>query len=157
MAGTPREAPAWFVARLRQYPDFVELRFNEQLERWEFVFLSAANKPVSQFYGRQVNPFTGERIAPDPVTGLLPFRDLDDTACGEILKSLDETFIGRREGPGTWRRQAAEANAFNRAAHERQVAQRADDFAYAIQQVDIRRPWMTHHGPRAPKLMRKHA
>lgn len=147
-----REAPADFVAQLkREFPDFVEVRFNEQVGRWEFVLLSAANRPVSQFLGWDRNPLTGEKIEPDPVTGLLPFRDLDPTAQNEIIDNMRRTFLGNRhDGDGTWQRKADNANRYNRELRLQNAKRRAEDFAYMLQQVDLRRPWVKFH-KRGPK------
>lgn len=141
-----REAPAWFVARLRQYPDFIDVRFNDALARWEFVFTSAAGLPVSQFFGRQTNPLTGAVIEPDEF-GLLPFRDLDDSACHEILASCDSTYLGNREdGVRDWKEKSDVARRYNAELRRRSAKQRGEDFAYLIQQMDIRRPgWVKDH------------
>lgn len=142
-----REAPAAFVAQLRaEFPDFVELRFNEQVGRWEFITLSAAGRPVSQFYGRDRDEQTGAPIEPDPVSGLLPFRDLDPTAQHEILENMRRTFIGNRhDGPGTWSRKAERARAHNNELRRARARERAEDYAYMLQQVDLRRPWVKFH------------
>lgn len=140
-----REAPEWFVRRLQQFPDFIGVRFNETLSRWEFQFASAAGLPTSQFYGWTANPLTGAVIEPDAY-GLLPFRDLTDDACQEILTSCERTFLGNREdGAGTWKRQSDRTLRHNAGIRRRSATQRAEDFAYAMQQVDLRRPWLKHH------------
>src|SRR5690348_13648115 len=98
MATQRREPPAHFVRRLRAaFPDFVDLRFNDVVSRWEFIFLSAAGRPVSQFYGWYRNPLTGKPIQPDPYSNLQPFRDLDPAAQDEIFASCQQTFIGKEK------------------------------------------------------------
>lgn len=143
------EAPAWFVARLRQYPDFIAVRYNEQIGgRWEFSFKSVVGLPVSQFFGWEKNPLTGETLAADPVSGLLPFRDLTPDACHEILASCDATYLGNREdGHRDWKQKATKANRFNTDLRKSRAKQRGDDFAYMLQQVDLRRPWLKDHTP----------
>lgn len=142
-----REAPAWFVARLKTFPDFVEVRYNLAVNRWEFVFRSAAGQAVSQFFGWDKNPLTGEAIPPDPVTGLPPFRDLTPEACRDILASCERTFIGNRaDGAGSWKRQIAERARHNRELRVAKARARAAEYAYLIQQVDVRRPgWKLDH------------
>lgn len=140
-----RSVPDWFVRRLREFPDFLDVRFNEALSRWEFQFQSAAGRPTSQFFGWDRNPMTGAVIEPDEY-GLLPFRDLDDAACAEIITTCERTFIGNRsDGAGTWKRQSDRTLEYNAGIRSRSAKQRADDYAYAIQQVDLRRPWLKHH------------
>jgi hypothetical protein len=151
---TSREAPAWFVARLRQYPDFLGVRFNEELARWEFLFKSVAGLETSQFYGWDRNPLTGAVIEPDEF-GLLPFRDLDDTACHEILRSCDTTYLGNREdGVRDWKEKSEMARRYNAALRRKSAHQRGQDFAYLIQQMDIRRPgWKKDHPHRPNRII----
>jgi hypothetical protein len=140
-----RSAPDSLVRRLREFPDFLDVRFNESLSRWEFQFSSAAGLPTSQFFGWDRNPLTGAVIEPDEF-GLLPFRDLDDVACAEIIASCERTFIGNRaDGAGTWKKQSDQTLAYNAGVRRRSAVKRADDYAYAVQQVDLRRPWLKHH------------
>jgi hypothetical protein len=147
-----RQAPEWFVARMRQFPDFLDVRYNDVVGRWEFSFMSAANLPVSQFFGLEKNPLTGAPIEPDPVSGLLPFRDLDDTACHEIVKNCERTFLGNRvDGAGTWKKQIAERSEYNRGLRQESARKRGEDFAYLIQQFDLRRPWVKEHGEEAAR------
>jgi hypothetical protein len=134
------------VAQLREFPDFRECRFNEAVNRWEFVFLSVAGVETSQFLGWYKNPLTGQAIEPDPVTGLLPFRDLDDTAQAEILENCKRTFLGNRaDGAGTWQRQFDQARAHNTHMRKESARKRGEDFAYLISQMDLRRPWVKYH------------
>lgn len=140
-----RSAPEWFLARMRQFPDFVECRFNDQLSRWEFVMKSAAGLDTSQFFGWDRNPLTGASIEPDEY-GLLPFRELTDDACQEILRSCERTFLGNRaDGAGTWKEQSTRAQAFNKAIRQKSAKDRAENFSFALKEVDLRRPWMKHH------------
>lgn len=150
MIGSVREAPAAFVAELRRrWPDFQLIRWNDTASRWEFVFTSAAGQPVSTFYGWTRNPLTGEAIGIDPETGLTPFRDLDAAAQAEIIAVGEATYIGNRvDKDFTWRARTKRIMAENDAAHRARRRVHAEDFAYALQQVDIRRPgWRKDHQP----------
>lgn len=141
-----REPPADFVAKLRaEFPDFQELRFNVTLGRWEFVFLSVVGRPVSQFFGWDRNPVTGEPLQADPATGLLPFRDLDAVAQAEILKSCRDTYLAKDAAVQTWADKAKDARRHNVELRRKKARQRGEDFAYMIQQVDLRRPWVKYH------------
>lgn len=145
--------PEAFDRRLKElFPDFVEGRYNTAVGRFEFVFNSAANRPVSQFWGWDRNSITGAKIEPDPVTGLLPFRDLDPAAQQEIIDSCTRTFIGNRaDGDGTWQQKATKARQYNADKRTTSATQRGKEFAYLIRQVDIRRPgWKKDH-PRSTK------
>ena len=71
-----------------------DLRYNETVGRWEFVLPEADGSCRSQFWSWFKDPRTGQPLSPDPVSGLLPFRDLDDGAMREALRNLEETFIG---------------------------------------------------------------
>jgi hypothetical protein len=134
----------------RRWPDFQDVRFNEALSRWEFVFTSAAGLPVSQFYGWEVNPLTGEAIEPDPVTGLLPFRDLTPEAIADIIKVGERTYLGKRtEGARDWRDSIQQKMRHNRDVKQKDWVRRGEDFAYLIKQVDLKRPWVKHHVPAA--------
>jgi hypothetical protein len=144
MAG--REAPAGFVAELkRRCGTDWDVRWNDELHRWEFTSLSAAGRPVSQFWGWFKNPLTGEPIPPDPVTGLAPFRDLDATAQVEALQNLERSFLGNREdGAGTWVKQFQARHRFNESLKAASRRERAEGFATLIKEVDLKRPWLKH-------------
>lgn len=144
-APATREPPADFVAKLREFPDFQELRFNVLLGRWEFVFLSVAGRPVSQFFGWDRNPLTGAPVTADPDTGLLPFRDLDAVAQAEILQACRETYLAKDADVETWAQKAKAAREHNVALRQASAKRRADDYAYLIQQMDLRRPWVKYH------------
>lgn len=141
------EPPTEFVAELRRrFSDFVDLRWNEVVSRWEFVFLSAVNRPVSQFWGWFYNPLTRERLEPDPMTGLMPFRGLEPEAQAEILKNLDESFLGnRQDGAGTWEKHFDNVVEFNKQVKATSLKRRGETYAQLIKEVDLRRPWLKHH------------
>ena len=107
--------PEW-VARVRAITGCPTdtIRANELLHRYEFVLAGADGVPRSQFLGVWRNPMTGEPIAPDPVTGLFPFRDLDEAAMGEVCASLVKTFVGNpHDGAGSPRKEVLKRRAWN--------------------------------------------
>lgn len=136
-----------FVAELRRrFPDVRDLRWNDAIDRWELISDSAAGRPVSQFWGWFVDPFTGQTIEPDPVTGLVPFRDLVSRADQQqLLDNLEKGFRFQRGNPANWRQQITERSAWNADQKRQRVRARAQDFAYMLQQVDLRRPWRKFH------------
>lgn len=147
-----RNPPADFVVRLKALcgADW-SVRYNEEVCRWEFLSTSAGGMRVSQFFGWFTNPLTKEKIEPDGVTGLLPYRDLTPDAQAEILKNLEVSYIGNREdGAKNWEEYSGQRINYNNAINARVRKQRADDFAYSLQQVDLRRPWVKYH-PRGGK------
>lgn len=91
--------PAW-IAALRALTgcETDTIRFNTLLHRWEFSMAGADGVSRSQFLGVFSAPV-------DPVTGLHPFRELDDDAMLEALANLEKTFVGNRhDGAGSpWR------------------------------------------------------
>lgn len=147
-----REAPAAFVAEMRRkFADFRDVRWNEQVGRWEFVFLSAMNRECSQFLGWSHNPLTGETIEPDPVSGLLPMRELDVEAQAYVIASCEKTYIGNPvDGASSWAEHFRKGIEHNKRVHLNRRRAQTDDFAYAMQQVDLRKPWVKEH-PRSTK------
>jgi hypothetical protein len=142
-----REPPVEFVQRLKLLcgSDW-DCRWNIEVGRWEFLSTSAGGMRVSQFWGWFRNPLTGAKVEPDPMTGLVPFRDLDLTAQNEILKSLDETYIGNREdGARDWEKWSGDRIRYNMELDKAKRRKKAEDYAYALQQVDLRRPWVKFH------------
>ena len=159
MATQRREPPAHFVRRLRAaFPDFVDIRFNEAVSRWEFIFLSAAGREVSQFYGWTKNPLTGAAIQPDSYTTLHPFRDLDTRAQEEIIAACQETFIGNEKdatgyGFHDYEKRVRRLTNENYDKYDRARRQAATDWADAVAEVDIRRPgWLKDHSPEGKRL-----
>jgi hypothetical protein len=132
-----KEAPAWFVLEMRKrFPDFVSVEWNQLLSRWSFCFLSAANKPVHQFLGVTKNPLTGQAIEPDPVTGLLPFKDLTIDSMQEVLKSCEQTYIGNRyDGTGSQKGELTKKIKYNKKVHQAQVKDRANTYADMISEI----------------------
>jgi hypothetical protein len=96
-----REPKASWVRALRDLTGFEQddIRWNEGLGRWEFLLTCGDSVVRSQFWGH----FDREV---DPVTGLYPFRDLDDDAMREALANLAKTFVGNpHDGAGSPRRE----------------------------------------------------
>lgn len=152
---TSHEPPADFVRRLHAaFPDFVDLRWNTHFSRWEFIFLSAAGRPVSQFWGWTRNPLTGEPIAPDPDTLLPPFRDLDASAQEEIMRNCEQTFIGNRaDATRDWRGRFRAVREHNESLRAARHKQRGQDFADMLAEFDIRRPgWLKESSPEYRRL-----
>lgn len=111
-----REAKPEWLAQLRALEGCAEaeIRWNQTVGRWEFILVGADGKPRSQFWG-QFYDDRGRPTKPDPVTGLYPFRDLDDTGMREAIANLEKTFIANRyDGAGTTRREVLRRYRFNR-------------------------------------------
>lgn len=143
-----RQADPSFVAELRRrFPDVRDLRWNDAVNRWELISDSAAGRPVSQFWGWFHDPFTGQKLEPDPVTGLLPFRDLATVEEKQLLiANLEKGFRFGRGADGTdWYSHIKKRSEWNTEQKRERIKQRAQDFAYMLQQVDLRRPWRKFH------------
>lgn len=132
---TDRTIPAAWVARLRALTgsELDDVRWNETVGRYEFILREADGVPRSQFWGWFADPRTGLPIPPDEVTGLPPYRALDEAAFTEALANLERTFIGNRwDGDGTPRRRVRNRMRRNREmkrAHYRRAAEAFADMA----------------------------
>ncbi len=96
--------PSWVRAlRTLTGNESDDIRFNEALGRWEFLLMSADGVSRSQFWGRFDQTV-------DPLSGLHPYRELDDVTMIEALANLEKTFVANpHDGAGTpadevWRR-----------------------------------------------------
>jgi len=112
------------------------VRYNEEVNRWEFVLMSGDGISRSQFWGWFRNPFTGQPLEPDDLTGMYPFRELDDDGMIEALANLEKTFVGNpHDGHTTTGRSTAthkevrKRMAFNRDEGVRRWKQGGEDFA----------------------------
>lgn len=116
--------PEWIIALRRlEGCSAADIRWNDTLGRWEFVLDGADGVPRSQFYGWFNQPV-------DPVSGLHPFRDLDDAGMREVLASLERTYVGNRhDGAGTTRREVARRYRFNREHMRKQYRAAGEAFA----------------------------
>ncbi len=118
----PKES---WVRALRDLPGCADddLRWNEQLHRWEFVLRGADGVPRSQFFGDFRQPV-------DPVTGLYPFRDLDDDAMLEVLANLQKTFVGNpHDGAGSTQKEVLRRHRGNQAEGRRRYLKAGEAFA----------------------------
>lgn len=107
--------PKW-LARLRGLHGCAEasIRFNYDVGRWEFILPSADGVPRSQFWGLFKNPITGQQLEPDKVTGLYPFRDLDDAGMEEAIANLEKTYVANpHDGAGSPRKEVQRRIDFN--------------------------------------------
>lgn len=123
-----RTVPKRWLAQLRAVSTAdADLRFNETVGRWEFRIKDALGELQSQFYGWFHDPVTGARIQSDPVTGLLPFRELDDEGMRVVCRNLRETALWNPyNGLGTTRKTVAARMRHNRDLREKLRAQRVE-------------------------------
>lgn len=150
MSGSVREPPREFEAKLRaMWPDFRRIEWDHTYSRWRFFFTSAAGRECSTIYCWDRNPITGGPASVDPMTGLRPFRDLDADAQREIIYHGERTSLTNPyNGPGTWENHTIRHMREQKQEHATKRAHHAEDYAYALQQVDLRRPWVKDHQPK---------
>lgn len=99
------------------------IRWNMEVGRWEFVLTEADGVKRSQFWGWFNRPI-------DRVSGLYPFRDLDDDALLEALGNLERTFVANRhDGAGSNRREVLKRMRYNRELKRRQFKTAGEAFA----------------------------
>ena len=123
---TPR--PEWVAALRSLVGSGADLRFNESVGRWEFLLPEADGKCRSQFWGHFDKP-------KDPVTGMPPFRDLNDGEMRIALRNLEKTFIGNPfDGAGTTRREVAQRIGYNKDRFTEGQRVRSVDFADYVHQ-----------------------
>ena len=123
--------PSW-VRALRALTGFEQddIRYNETLSRWEFVLTCGDGVRRSQFWGVYKNPLNGMPVKPDPMTGLHPFRELDDDAMRDALKNLESTFVANPfDGAGSTKKEVMKRIEENRAEGQRRYKQGGEDFA----------------------------
>jgi hypothetical protein len=123
--------PEW-IAALKAVDGGAELRWNSTVGRWEFILSSADGVPRSQFWGWFYRIERGKRVptTPDPVTGLYPFRDLDDDAMREAIDNLTRSFIGNPfDGAGTTRREVMRRYRYNRELQSQKYREAGEAFA----------------------------
>ena len=110
-----RTVPARWLIQLRAVSPEADLRFNEQVGRWEFLIKNAEGKHQSQFYGRFHDATSGQKMKPDPRTGMFPFRELDDEGMREVCRNLQLTAIWNpHDGAGTTQKQVVQNLIHNR-------------------------------------------
>ena len=116
--------PGW-VRRLRDATGSQDsdIRFNEAVGRWEFLVPAASGGLETQFFGWFDEPA-------DPVTGVYPFRDLDEQAMTEVLGSLTMTRLDNRfDGVGSTRKEMLRRYRGNKAAGRAQHLRKGELFA----------------------------
>lgn len=141
-----REAPAWFRQELRRrFGAGHDAEWDGVLQRWVIVSPSAAGYPTRQVVAWYRDPKTGLPTRPD-VAGILPFRELDDDCCHEILRNMEASSLtNRHDGAGTWKEKMRRAQAHNDAIVAKNTREAARLYVDAISEVDLRRPWLKHH------------
>jgi hypothetical protein len=118
----PDLKPEWLAA-LRAVDDKADLRFNTAVNRWEFILTGADMQPRSQFWC----DFDGDR---DPVTGMKPYRELNDAQMRIALENLQRTFVGNPyDGEGTVQRDVGRRYFFNKYLQEQRWQQRGAEYA----------------------------
>lgn len=123
--------PEW-VAALRALDGCAQadIRFNPAVGRWEFLLPGADQVVRSQFWCWFRDPQTNAPIPPDPVTGLGPFRELDDDAMREALHNLEVSFVGNRhDGAGSARKEVLRRVRFNRDLQQAKYRAAGEAFA----------------------------
>lgn len=121
-----RTVPARWLAQLRAVSTAdATLGFNEVVGRWEFRLRGADGALHSQFYGWFHDPVTGVRLQSDPVTGLLPFRELDDAGMAEVCRNLQATALWNpHDGQGTTQRTVRSRQRYNQELKDKIDARR---------------------------------
>ena len=123
--------PEW-VAELRQrYGDQVRLSWNEAVGRWSFDILCVDGVHRPQFWQWQRNA-AGTPLKPDPISGLLPFRDLDDASFREACRNLDKTYLAAPGAAQTAQRHSQMMLAHNRGLRDKVRAERQADGEYWV-------------------------
>ncbi len=99
------------------------IRWNEALSRWEFLLTGADGEVRSQFWGHYDQ-------ATDPVTGMYPARELDDSSMREALANLTKTFVGNPyDGAGSVQEEVYERHKFNLKHLRAQYVEAGEAFA----------------------------
>lgn len=124
--------------------------YDETAGRYAVKSLSVSGREVTQFWCRFHDATTGAPLAPDPITGLHPYRDLDEQAQEEMIRNLDRSYIGSTGyGEVDWMRTLQARRVHNASVFRQKVKQRAQQFADLLSSFDIRRPgWKKETGGR---------
>jgi len=137
------EPKAEWLQRLRQLDDKADLRFNYEANRWEFILTCADGKPRSQFWcqfdakrwERYTDPITGvtvEQQVPDrdPVTGMMPYRELNDREFAVAIANLEKSFVANPfDGAGTTRKEMLRRYHWNKAHTAKLFREAGEQFA----------------------------
>ena len=126
-----REPKDAWVASLRRLTgnETDDIRWNEAVGRWEFLLMSGDGISRSQFWGHFDIPV-------DPLSGLHPYRELDDDSMRDALHNLTKTFVGNpldghtsTQGSTATFKEVETRMRWNKAEGERRWKQGGDDFA----------------------------
>jgi len=99
------------------------IRWNAHVSRYEFILTEADGVPRSQFWCQ----FDGER---DPVTGMKPYRPLNDAEMQVALANLQRTFVANPfDGNGTVQREVGRRYFFNKRLQEQRYKERGEEYA----------------------------
>lgn len=124
-----REPKREWLAALRQVcGDHVRLSWNETVGRWQFDVLCVDGEYRAQFLCQTHHPVTGEKLAED-AHGYLPFRELNDEVMREVIRNLEQTYLGNpHDGAGTAKRHVARRAHFNDRHAQKNKQTRLNDF-----------------------------
>lgn len=148
MAAT-RTAPAWFRAELlRRFGSGHDAVWDATYQRWAIISPSAVGYPTRQLVLQRVDRH-GNPTVPD-IAGILPFRDLDDDCCHEILRNMEASSLtNRHDGAQTWEKKAEQITAHNAAVSDAYVKTAAGLYVDSLAEMDLKRPWVKHHSRNA--------
>lgn len=85
--------PEWVTALRDACGDHVRLSWNATVGRWQFDVLCVDGEYRAQFLCQTHHPVTGAKLEAD-AHGYLPFRDLNDEVLREVIRNLQQTYIG---------------------------------------------------------------
>lgn len=144
-----RQPPDAFVERLRTtFPgEGWTCSWDPDVGRWRISGLSASGSPIHQWVCWYRDATTGEPIAPDPATGIHPFRELDQSCQDEVIRNMQRSFVGRTGDPlKDWSLFQQANRRHNQALMKARAKERANTFADLLRETDVRRPgWLKHH------------
>ncbi len=101
-----------------------DIRFNEAVGRWEFLLMSADGITRSQFWGHFDQ-------TSDPLSGLHPYRELDDVTMHEALANLTKTFVANTyDGAGSTFKEVERRIEYNANVDKERYKQGGEAFAY---------------------------
>ena len=105
--------PEWLAALRSACGDQVRLSWNATVGRWQFDVLCVDGEYRAQFLCQTHHPITGEKLVAEE-HGYLPFRDLNDVVLREVIRNLEQSFLGNpHDGAGTAKRHVAQRAHYN--------------------------------------------
>ena len=100
------------------------IKYNELIGRWQFGMPSADGVMREQSWCRFDQTV-------DPISGLHPFRELDDVTMVEALDNLTKTFVANPyDGAGTPKAEIWRRMEYNADVDRKRYKQGGEDFAY---------------------------